>query len=101
MRNPGPVISRASEAVMKAMLAALLTLSLLAGLADEASAATQRKHKSKYKAYSNRQADPKSVPNGAADPSQPGIRTTPSLLPFGSQLWWRQKEREKRRQHRD
>ena len=60
---------------MKAMLAALLTLSLVAGLAGQASAATQRKHK--QKAYSYRQAAPKSVSSRAAE-------TEPSWYPHDS-----------------
>ena len=80
---------------MKPILAMCLTLSLIAGLAGQASAETNRKHKSKARNYdySIRQARAKSVP------SNPNL--TPewyphdsSVLPFGSQLWWRQKERE-------
>jgi hypothetical protein len=84
---------------MKAMLAALLTLSLVAGLAGQASAAAQRKHK--QKAYSYRQAAPKSVSSRAAETEPSWYPHDSRLLPFGSQLWWRQMEREKGGSTRD
>ena len=94
LHDSGAVNSGASEAAMKAILATFIALSFLAGLADDASAATNRKHKSKYKAYANRQAYTKGFPNGGNGPEPDWYPHDSNALPFGSQLWWRQKERE-------
>ena len=87
-------ILRGSEATMKAMLATFLALSFLAGLAVDAGAATNRKHNNKYKAHAHRQTYPKGIPNNGNGPEPAWYPHDSSALPFGSQLWWRQKERE-------
>ena len=84
---------------MKAILATLLALSLVAGLAEQASAATDRKHKRKTHSY--RQAGAKTVPERAAKTEPDWYPHDSSVLPFGSQLWWRQKERESGGSNRD
>lgn len=79
---------------MKSILATCLALSLIAGLAEQASAATYRKYKkSKNYDYSSRQARAKSLPSHAN--ATPGWSPADSqALPFGSKLWWDQKLRE-------
>lgn len=78
---------------MKILLAACIAASLVAGLADQASAATYgRKHMRssghvhgayEYRIYAR---DPNARPTW----SPHDLR----LLPFGSKLWWEQRERE-------
>ena len=77
---------------MKAILATCVALSFVTGLAGEASAAANRKHKHyagtkthSYRARSERY-DPNATPEWYPHDS--------SVLPVGSKIWWDQKARE-------
>ena len=82
---------------MKAVFAVGLALALCVGAAGSADAAAARKHKKKHwtgqsspSAYRSRQRSEPYNSNAASD----WHPHDSSQLPFGSKLWWQQKERE-------
>lgn len=82
---------------MKTFLATCIALSFFAGTAAQASTALSRKHKH----YASRYAGVKSYAYRAANHETPSwYPHDSSVLPFGTQLWWRQKEAESGGSHR-
>ena len=77
---------------MRTVVAALCTLSLLAGLSGEASARAYAKKRHKHASAQLRQ------PSAGAATSRPDgyVERDVNKLPFGSSLWWDQMLRENR-----
>ena len=78
--------------IMRIVVAALCTLSLLAGLSGEASARAYAKKGKKHVSAQVRQ------PTGGAATFKPDghVERDANRLPFGSSLWWEQMMRESR-----